>query len=168
MYYLVDNDPDLKFDDIDSLLDYCVTTDYFMSDEDAFREWIRDNNSVDIDGNTYDPAEVFYQMDSAAYQDSWEYWAESEVENARDNARYDLRHAAPGDEIYITSYTVVVYEDVEEEDEQDCAVDETTIYELRQRLEEQKQQEEEIRQEDTRREASFMQLFDGSIDMQTL
>ena len=100
LYYLVDNDEDIRYEDGDeeSCIEYCVDPDYFMDDEDGFDEYLNDTEErIQVYGYNFNPADVLH-TDSDAYYEALRNWADCEVDNACDNARYEFNHCRDGDD----------------------------------------------------------------------
>ena len=160
-YYLIDNDEDLRYEegDEDSVIEYCVSEDYFREDEDSFKEWFDENEgSVYIAGYSFEASDAFKELDEGAYYDELSNWAENEADNACDEARYEFRHVSHGDTIDICGYTIHVYEEDEESDE-DEEDEETFAVKLTTQVEVQIEQEKQIHEENRRLEDAFMAAF---------
>lgn len=160
-YYLIDNDEDLRYEegDEDSVMEYCISSDYFEEDEDAFKEWFDENEGqVYIAGYSFEASEALKELDEDAYREELSNWAENESENAWDEARYEFRHAGHGDTFDICGYTIHVYEEDEESDEDD-EDEETFTVKLTTQVEVQIEQEKQIHEENRRLEDAFMAAF---------
>ena len=125
MYYSVcDTDQRFDEDDQESLLNYCLDLDYFEDDDDGFRDYVREQyGSVEVCGYDFDALDIL-ESDDYVYCEAKRDWANNELDNARDNAEYELRHATPGDTIWIGSYEVDVceYEEEDEEEEEESDI----------------------------------------------
>lgn len=153
MVYYIEETED-RFDNIDDVIEFCCSKDYFLDDDEGFREYIRsDIGDVEIAGYTYDPIDILREMgdcDSAMSD-----WADNEYDNAVENAEYELRHANIGHRIYICNYTVIPEEDVDEEDvePEEELVESTVVSE--------QEKEQAAEREDRRLEDMFTCLFNN-------
>ncbi len=155
-YFLVDDDPDLRYDDEDELIDYCVSADYFADDTEGFDEWLDMDGRIDINGHSFMPSEILYAVDPDGYNEDKQSWAEDRAESERENARYEARHTRPGSSFYICGYDIYVYEEDDEPDESDDSDNiEDTISVINKQIEE----AESRRREDQQREDAFESLF---------
>lgn len=160
-YYLIDNDEDLRYEegDEDSVIEYCVSCDYFEENEDDFNEWFDENEgSVYIAGYSFDASEALKTLDEDAYREELSNWAENQADEAWDEARYQFRHADHGDTFDICNYTIHVY-DEDEDEEEDETDEETFTARLTTQVEIQIEQEKKIHEENCRLEDAFMAAF---------
>ena len=100
---------DETFDNIDDVIEYCIEPDYHR-DDDYFKEWVDEEyGSIDIGGKTYYAYDIL-RDDDYNYSDVLDAYCECENDNDEGNARYALRNASDGEEVYIQAYTVKCYE----------------------------------------------------------
>ena len=158
MYYSVcDTDQRFDEDDQESLLNYCLDLDYFEDDDDGFRDYVREQyGSVEVCGYDFDALDIL-ESDDYVYCEAKRDWANNELDNARDNAEYELRHATPGDTIWIGSYEVDVceYEEEDEEEEEESDIQISIEATVNAQIE----LETKEREENKRRADSFESLF---------
>ena len=157
MYYLIDNDPDQRYeqDEEDNVKEECISTEYFENDEDRFDEYIDDTeSSIRIYGYEFAPSDVL-RSDEEIYQNALEDWASTMVNEEYSNAEYEFRNCSPGDSFWICNHEIFVYED-EEEEELKSAGDITC---LKEQVEQQIKKEEDQRSENSRLEDAFMSVF---------
>ena len=140
MYYLLDNDPDSRYDNIDDVLDICVTSDYYEGDTEAFNEYLNEEGNIDVAGYDFAPSDILYTMDYNAYQQELSHWAENQVDYGKENYEYDLEHCLPGEWVYVCNYKVYVYDDEDEEDE-NTETEDSAFDALEEKLIKQKQDE---------------------------
>lgn len=155
MYYLVDNDPNIRFDNIDDVLNYCVTSDYYEDDTDSFNEYLDEEGNVDIAGYEFAPSDILYSMDREAYHRELSYWAENQVDYGRESCEYDLEHCSPGERVWVCNYQVYVYDD-EEEEEEDEEAEDLAFDVLEERLIKQKQDEANKLKEEEKTSGDFL------------
>lgn len=152
MYYLIDNDPDLRFTDVEEVLQYCVTSDYYEEDYDGFDEYLNEFGSVDVCGYEFSRSEILKELNGDAYSREMCSWAEARAEDDRESFYYDVNNLEPGSSIWVNDYEVFAYED-EEEDE----LDDPTNYELLEvKIYKQKQVEEAIHKEQEKTGNDFL------------
>lgn len=157
MYYLIDNDPDQRYEqgEEDNVKEECISVDYFESDEDRFDEYLNDTErNVEIYGYEFTPSDVL-RSNEGFYENALEDWANDMVSNEYENADYEFRHCCPGDSFWICNYEIFVYED-EEEEKPESAEDITC---LKEQVEQQIKKEEDLRSENSRLEDAFMSVF---------
>lgn len=118
MYYLINDDPDRRYDDIDAVLEECVTTEYFENDTDDFDNYLDEDQNIEICGYDFSPSEVLRGMNYDAYQRELTYWAEDRAQNAKDDYAYELNRAEDGEDVWVCEYRVYCYDDDEEDDEE--------------------------------------------------
>ena len=148
MTYTTDGE---AFQDIDSVLNYCIEDDYHEDDMD-FEEWVNDMyGSIDICGDTYYAYDILDHASDGNITYAKERFCEERNGNDREEAEYELRHAVPGDDIEVQRYVVHVWEDQEEDDDE---VNIEAINECRQRLEQE-------RNSTSVEDDEFMKLFMG-------
>ena len=118
-YYIVDDDEDLKFEDVDELCDYIFDTENY-DDEDAVEEWVNENwDTVRIGSWDFEPGEIVRTMNDYAWSEFCNEWAESQAESDRDCYYSDIERMEPGDEEWFANFKVTCVE--EEESEEDYA-----------------------------------------------
>jgi len=153
MVYYIEETED-RFDNIQDVIETCCSEDYFLDDDDSFREYVRsDIGDVEIAGYTYDPIDILRGMGD--YDSAKSDWADDEYDNAVDNAEYELLHAHIGRSIYICGYTVIPEEDVDEEDvEPEEEIVESSVVS-------EQEKEQAAEREDRRLEDMFTCLFNN-------
>ncbi len=161
LYYLIDDDPDLRYDEdsLDALLDYCIDYEYWLDDTDNFDESLDyDYGSIQICGYNYSASSVLKAVDESSYYDELNNWAHSMADNEYDNAKYELRHTNPGDYCYVCNYRVCAYEEI---DDEDCGGDYDGDEDLKlyKHIEEKHKEETRVSEENKRLEGEFMNLF---------
>jgi len=161
-YYLVENDPDLRYEDIEDLIDYCVCPDDY-NNSDEFDEYIDESYSnVDILGYTWTPSSALKTLDETIYAGEMANWVNDRVETVKIVARREAVGFPAGDFFWIGNYEVYIYEDDEAEEEEiqlgidlDKLVMDKAIAQAEVTIEEQRASEEE----DKKREMSFESFF---------
>lgn len=165
LYYLIDNEEELRYEEgqEEDVLDYCISSDYFMECEDEFEEWFNESEgSVNIAGHTFEPADILKEMNYDAYREELSCWADNEVDNAYSDARYELEHCSSGDRIDVCNYTVYVYDDDDDEDDDEYTEEEhieMSNEALIAHVNDLHQKEQEIKNENSRLEDAFMAAF---------
>ena len=161
MYYLVDNDEDIRFDDVSDVLDYCVNSEYYEDDADSFNDWLDQEGTIEVSGYEFNPSEVLHDMNYDGYRRELRCWAEDRAESEREDAVYDLEHTAPGGECWICGYRVYVYDDNEEEDEEDNSEHEHIFdfARLEEKLQQQKQEELNVSREEEKTADDFLSVL---------
>lgn len=154
MYYLIDNDEDLKYYDISDVLDYCVTQEYFEEDTDSFCDYLNQDGNIDVSGYEFEPSDILYTMNSDAYYQELRYWAENQVESSKGDYEYELERALPGSSVYVCGYQVYVYEDENESDEEELSSEDYS--KLEEKIARQKQDETRIKKEAEKTENDFL------------
>ena len=146
MIYRVDDD---VFHDIDAVLDYCICEDYHSDDYDEFEEWVNDAYGfIAIAVERYYAYDILDKLDENTLDSLRDDYCESENDRDREDARYELEHADPGDRVECQGYTSHVEEEQEEQEEPDNDVIETTRANLEaERVREIEEQETEINAE---------------------
>ena len=157
MYYLIDNDENLRYDDIEDVLDYCVTSEYYENDTEGFEEYLNEEGTVEVAGYEFEPSEILRELNYDGYQRELQYWAENQIEFGKENFEYDLRHTDPGEFAYIANYKVYVYADSEDEEEDE--EDNPDMTALKEKLLQNKQEEEEIYHQEEKTGNDFMSLL---------
>ena len=106
-YYVKESEE--TFDDIDEVLDACID-EYYHEDDDYFEEWVNDvYPMITVGPYEYSPYEVLDAMnDLDGIKNDF---MESQNENDRDNAYWELEHGNVGDEIYIQAYTIEIIDE---------------------------------------------------------
>jgi len=164
LYYLIDDDEELRYEEgqEDDLLDYCISSDYFMECDDDFEEWFNETEgTVYVADHEFEPAAILKELDYSAYREELSNWADNEAENAYSDARYELRDCSNGDHFDVCNYTIYVYSDDEEEEEeftQEEQIDNNNEI-LLAHVNNQLQKEQEIKNENSRLEDAFMAVF---------
>ena len=155
-YYLVDDDPDQRYEDLDELLDACVTPEYFDDDDDNFREWLDENNrTVEICGYEWEPSEALLALDEDRYcRERWS-WAQDMAQDERDNAVYEANHTAPGWSFWICGCDVYVHETDDEEPEED----EDTADNIMETIKKAVEETSSVEEEDSQKEMTFESMF---------
>lgn len=155
MYYLIDNDPERRFDDEDELMEYCIPDDYYDDCEDEFCDYLDgEYGSINIAGNTYYANDILRDNDEGDYDDLYEEWRRDRVNSDREDALYHLRRAEHGDHIYVGNETVYVYDDTLESGDFDG--DNSILVE---RLEETLKQNLEAEKEEPKSDIAFESFF---------
>lgn len=161
MYYLVDDDPNIRFDEDqkEELIEYCIPDDKYDNCTDEFDEWLNDEcGTIDICGYNYDASRILYDLDQDTYYSEFESWQEREVESEREDALYTLNHAEDRDRVYIGEYTVYIYRDEEAEPLDEDSIDSVCSL-AEQHIQEQQKEHEKLQQENESRAVSFEELF---------
>ena len=161
MYYLIDNDPDRRYDNIDDVLDELVTVEYFESDTDCFDEYLDEDQSIEICGYDFNPSEVLREMNYDAYQRELTYWAENRVDGAKEDYEYELEHARHGEDVWVCDCRVYCYEDEEDEEEYDDTDDDDDLLfeRLEKKILEQKAAEDQIAEEEKTTADDFLSVL---------
>lgn len=108
MYFIVTDD-NFQSEDIEEILDHCMSVEYYEND-DYIEEWVNEEwNGVTINGVDYYPYDIVERFGNIG--DIVDIYCERQYENDKDNYRYDLRHAEDGDTLYIQGCAVVAHED---------------------------------------------------------
>lgn len=149
------------FDDYEDAIECCISKDYH-EDDDYFTDWVNENyDSVEINGTTYYPYDILDNAGDGNMYDILREYCESMNESDADEARYELRHADVGDDIYVQGYTIEVIED--EYDEEECEDggdhDGDAIERTRQYIEDQNVLNELTAAENKKNEDDLMSLF---------
>lgn len=135
MYFLLDNDPDLRFEDVEEAAAYIYDDDYFSDSYGDFDEWFNEvYGSIDIAGQTFMAADILHDMDDDGYLSEFRSWQESCLRDNRDDAIYELNRMSPDESQWIGSYHVFCYEEEEEEEEWEDTPEETPEYNPQTRL----------------------------------
>lgn len=154
-YFLVDDDPDLRYDDEDELIEHCVSTEYFEDDDEGFDDWLNEEQGrIEVNGHSFYPSEILYSLDQEAYYEDKTNWAEDRAENEREEAYYNARHTRPGDSFYVCGSEVYVYEEDEE-----YAVDPADAKDTISAINKQIEEDQRRQNEDKEREDAFASLF---------
>ena len=106
-----------EFEDVDSVLDYCLDEDDYRDDDDDFEEWVNNkHDGATINGYDYSAYEIIRAMND---DNEWELknqFCEERYEDDRNDYRYDLENAEDGDWITVHDYDVHVVEVPDEEE----------------------------------------------------
>lgn len=159
MYYLIDNEENLRYEDndIDALIEECYPNDYCDEDYDDFNEYLNEEyGSITVFGNTYYASDILRENDEYDYNNAFSEWASDRLDSYRSDARYEIECIHPGAWDYIGRHAVYAYEDELEEEEE---VDEDIETELEETLSRQAEQETEQKDIDKRRADDFESLF---------
>ena len=97
-----------SYEDIDELLDDCITGDDVNWDR--FEDYINERyGSIYIGGDIYYAYDILDNSgDLDDYRDSYE---EDEIESLKDSVEYNLEHAGVGEEVDVGHYTVCLVDD---------------------------------------------------------
>ena len=158
--YIVLEDDEV-FYDIDDVIEHCIAEDYH-EDDSYFEDWVNDHeDSVTINGETYQPYDILENLDEGNLNDLRGEFCERMNEDDESDARYELNHAEENEEVHIQNYTVKVVEDSDEgkEEEQECYDESTAMENLRARLEQNKQLNQSIKEETKKSEEDLMKMF---------
>ncbi len=117
MYYLINNDPDQRYDDVDDVLETCISTDYWTDDTEGFDEYLDDSDRVEVCGYEFNPSDVLKELNYDGYMNELRYWAENRAESEKEDCGYSLEHARNGESVFICGYDVYCYEEDDEDDE---------------------------------------------------
>lgn len=119
MYYIVDSDEDLKFNDVDTLCDYLFDQDTY-DDDDDLDQWINDcYRGCEIAGVDFDAAEIVRELSYDTYCDLRNEWKDSQSENDRDYYYSELENMDPGSETWVRNWKVECFSDNEKEIEEE-------------------------------------------------
>ena len=157
MYFHV-VDTNFSSDDIDEVINYCISSEYHDMNDDEFEEWVDDNyDGVSIAGYSYSAYEILDKFNNLDAVES-EY-CEYATNNDRENAEYELRHANPGETIYIQGYSVICEDEEEpgEDTDGDEAMD--AIQVLRMEIQKQKEENEKEARYSDETFANYLDLF---------
>lgn len=144
--------------DIDQLLDDLIDYDYHDQD-DYFEEWVNETyGSIEIAGDTYYAYDIIDNAGDGNMSYLHEQYNEVENDNDRDNARWELSNANPGDEVYCQDQTIYVLEDEDDEEENDYDRDES-IENLRRIISEQNERQKVEEERNKAEENDIMSLF---------
>lgn len=108
---------DEEFEDIDSVLDYCIDEDDYRTDDEDFEEWV--NNKYDgqtINGYTYSAYEIICAMNDDNEVELKDQFCEERYEDDRHDYRLDLENAEDDDWVNVRGYDVHVEEVPDEEE----------------------------------------------------
>jgi hypothetical protein len=164
MYYLIDNDEDLRFNDISDVLDYCVKSEWYENETDDFDEYLDSDGTVDVCGYEFYPSEILKEMNNSAYQEMLQDWAADMANEQRSESEWELERVSAGDNLWICGYRVYAYDEEEDNEEGDENEEvDVTFDVLEERLEKQKQQEEAAKKEEEKTGSDFLSLFDVQV-----
>ena len=154
MRYRVD---DNIFNDIESVLDYCIQDDYY-ADDDYFSEWVNDlYGSIEIAGDTYYAYDILDNAGDGNMAYLRDQYCENMNDNDQDDAYRALRNAEPGEEIECQNYVIHVLED---EDEDEVNEDKpSSIEQVRRFIEEQNLLKQKMEEDDQKNQDDIMNLF---------
>lgn len=115
MYFLVDNDPNLRFECAEDLVEEYVTADNIAEDEEQFDEMLSECYSdYEVYGNSFSARDTLINF--GVYEETLQSWAEDKEEELRADAIYDLEHLSNGETTYVLGHRVYAYEEDEEEE----------------------------------------------------
>lgn len=157
MYYLLDNDPDQRYEEneIDDLIETCYPDDYYEDDDEGFRDYLNEEYGyITIYGEEFSAAEVLEAMNEDVYENRKEDWVADQLNETRDDAGYTLRHIRAGSYEYVGNFCVYAYEDDAPEEEMVGITEEMQF-----RLEEMTEKEHAEQKEDELRAQNFESLF---------
>ena len=121
MRYLVEETNEI-YNDIDDVLNDCIEDDYHDMSDDYFEEWINDvYGYVSIGNCEYHAYDVLNAMDDL-YNFEEDY-CESQNENDRENAYYELKHGRVGEKVYCQNYVIEIIDDETGDDDGDEDID---------------------------------------------
>ena len=148
------------FEDYEDAIEYCISEDYH-EDDDYFTDWVNDNyDSVEINGVTYSPYDILDNAGDGNIYDVQREYCEAMNESDADDARYELRRADVGDDIYVQGFTIEVIEDEYDDEEEDGGdYDGDAIERTRQYIEDQNVLKELAETENKKNEDDLMSLF---------
>lgn len=124
MYYIVDDDGDLKFTDVDDLCEYLFDPENY-NDDDSLDEWIDEmyyDQRCEIGGETFYPAAIVRELSWSTYTDLKAEWAQQRSESDTEYYRDDIENMDPGEENWFGDYKVKCYEDEDDKDEDEDKV----------------------------------------------
>lgn len=125
MYYIVDNDEDLKFTDVDSLCEYIFDPDNY-DDDDALDEWIDEmyyDQKVEIGGETFYPSAIVRELSWSTYHDLKIDWAQQRSEDDTEYYYDEIENMDPDEEGWFGNYKVKCYNDDEEDEDEDVVAE---------------------------------------------
>jgi len=155
MKFIVDGE---TFEDIEAVLDYCISDDYY-DDDDYFEEWVNETyGSIEIAGDTYYAYDIIDNAGDGNMNYLHERYNEDKNDNDRDETRYQLEHASDGDEIYCQNYVIKVVDD-KDYDEEDENENSSRLEDVRRFVDEQKLIEQQKKETDKQNEDAVMTLF---------
>lgn len=163
-YYLIDDNADMRYEEgeEEELLGQCISHDYFYENQEDFDEYLDYDGSVEVCGYYFYPSKILQEMDSEAYSREFDNWVDSQVDNAWQEARYDVEHTRPDGSFYVCQYEIYVYEE-DDEDDIDESVQteqlEDIMENIKQAMNSDAAAEEETHKENQRLEESFMSIF---------
>ncbi len=153
MRYLVN---ETYYDDIDDVINACIEDDYHEDDE-YFEEWLNDEYGyITIAGQTFHAYDILDSMNDYLLEEERDEFCERMNDNDREDAMYDLRHAKPGDTVYIHRSEVSCVEDEEDDDDENYNREESleavrTFVEEQKLLADAKAAEEKVEEDDIMR-----------------
>ena len=111
-YYVEEEDE--VYEDVEEAIAACIEEDWH-EDDDYFEEWVNERyNSVEINGEWYEPYDILDNMDQSNLDDLRDEYCENENDNDWENARYELEHYDVGRTVDVHNHTIRI---IEEEDE---------------------------------------------------
>lgn len=156
MRYLVN---ETYYDDIDDVINACIEDDYHEEDE-CFEEWLNDEYGyITIAGQTFHAYDILDSMNDYLLEEERDEFCERMNDNDREDALYDLRHAKPGDTVYIHRSEVSCIEDEEEDDDDENYNREESLEAVRIFVEEQKLLADAKAAEEKAEEDDIMKMF---------
>lgn len=164
MYYKINGEDEI-YTDIDSVIEYCIDSDYHWDDE-YFEEWINDcYDYIEIRGVRFEAYDILRNMDEYLLDDLRKEYCQAENENDECNARYELENADAGDEIYIQGQIVKCFEasgnydgDKELQDDRK-QISSKAIEDVKAYLAEQKEQETKYAAAEKEKEDELLKVF---------
>lgn len=158
MYYLIDNDPNQRYNSVDDVLDVCVTTEYYENDTDGFDDYLDEDNNIEVCGYDFNPSEVLKELNYDGYQNELRYWAERQAEDAKESLEYELENARHGEDVWVCDHRVYCYDDDDEDEEEaaDTDGDEDVFALLEERIRQQQESEAQQNEEDEKTGNEFL------------
>lgn len=152
MIYRVDDD---VFHDIETVVDYCISEDWHNDDYEQFEEWVNEAYGfITIAGKRFSAYDILDKMDEDAFFALRDEYCEGENERDREDAKYELEHAEPGDRVECQGYTIYVEEEKEEEEPDNDVIEST-----RANLEAEKVREIEEQETEINAENEYLKMF---------
>ena len=128
--YRIDNE---EFEDIDSVLRYCLDEDDYRDDDEDFEEWVNCKyDGQTINGYTYSAYEIIHAMNDDNEGELKDQFCEERYEDDWEEYRSDLENAEDDDWITVRNYDVHVEEVPDEEEHKIEEVRDVVAYQKRQ------------------------------------